>query len=57
MGGNRSWSGEVKKISANETDILFVYSMDGKMYEFGPEVFDGLVSLSLGKKYNSYKIE
>jgi hypothetical protein len=40
-GGNRSWSGVTKYLSAEECDLLFVFTFDGRCYEFGPEIFDG----------------
>lgn len=55
-GGNQSWSGTIKKISADETDILFVYSMDGASYQFPPEVFDGRSKIALGKQYQIYRV-
>lgn len=56
-GGNQSWTHQSKKISKQECDILFVFSFDGKIYEFPPEVFDGKSQISLGKKYQQYILD
>lgn len=55
-GGNQSWKGTSKKITADEVDLLFVYSFDGLWWEFPPNVFHGKSSLRLGNNKESYKV-
>jgi len=40
-GGNRSWNGLVKTISASKTDVVFILTADGNYYEFPPHKLDG----------------
>lgn len=54
-GGNKTGT-TTKKISAEECDILFVYTLDGKMYEFPATVFDGMSSMSLGPSKEQYVV-
>lgn len=56
-GGNQSWQGIVKKISAEEIDILFIVCEDGSMYEIAPEIFDNRTTITLGKNYESFRVE
>lgn len=56
QGGNQSWDGVIKRISSDETDVVFVYSMDGQMWEFPVSVCEGKRSLNLGKLQDQYKV-
>lgn len=55
-GGNQSWSGDKKFISATECDILFVYCLDGTCYEIPLYLCVGRSSIRLGNKYDEYKV-
>lgn len=55
-GGNQSWNGIIKRISSEECDLLFVYVLDGRCYEFPPAIFDGKSSLNLGPDKDLYKV-
>jgi hypothetical protein len=48
FGGNRSGTGKVKKISAEEVDLVFVLVEDGRMFELQPKDFDGRNSIAVG---------
>lgn len=54
-GGNQSWSGLVKKVTADECDLVFVNTGDGN-YEMPVAVVDGMSTVTLGKKYQQYKL-
>lgn len=55
MGGNRSWTGLVKKISSDDCDIVFAHCPDGS-YEFPVDVVAGKSTITLGKKCTQYKL-
>lgn len=52
-GGNKSGNGIVKKINSNKVDVIFVYTMDGNLYEIPAiDVHNmGAVNLSPDSKY------
>ena len=56
MGGNQSWGGAIKKISAEETDLVWVSTGDREGYEFPVDVVAGMATVTLGKKYLTYKV-
>lgn len=55
MGGNRSWNGEVKRISADETDLVWICAHGTEGYEFPVDMLAGRSSITLGEQYISYK--
>jgi hypothetical protein len=55
-GGNQSWSGVVKKISKDECDKVFVYTLDGDKYEFPAEFLDNKGSVTLDKNKDEYRV-
>lgn len=55
QGGNRSWDGTKKFIDADECDIVYVYCLDGTVYEFPVNVAAGRASITLSQKYEEYK--
>lgn len=55
-GGNQSWNKTSKKISSTETDILFAYSFDNKMFEFPVDVVTDKSSITLCDKYKEYEV-
>jgi hypothetical protein len=56
-GGNQSWNGEKKRLSKDEIDLLFVYTLAGDSYEFPPSVFDGKNSMGLGDSKNAFRVD
>ncbi len=56
QGGNRSWKGTSKNISSEETDLLFVLTMEGKCYEFSQDFFHNKSMITLGKNKEKYKV-
>lgn len=55
QGGNRSGSHEKKYITADECDLLFVYALDGTMYQMPVDMIAGMGNICLGKKWDEYK--
>lgn len=55
-GGNRSWDGVKKSISAKECDLVFIVCSDKTTYEIPATVLDGRANLALGEKYDTYKL-
>lgn len=49
-GGNQSWSGMVKRFSANRCDELFVATTDGRRWRIPAGAVRGSTSINLGKK-------
>jgi hypothetical protein len=41
LGGNRSGSGKVKKLSASNVDVIFVLIEDGRTFEIDAKTVDG----------------
>jgi hypothetical protein len=57
-GGNRSWSGLVKKLDASRCDYLFVLVGDGRQWFIPAEHLGGLNGLVLGgPKYGAFEVE
>jgi hypothetical protein len=57
-GGNRSWSGLVKKLDASRCDYVFVLAGDGRRWCIPAARVDGATGLLLGgPKYARYEIE
>lgn len=54
-GGNRSGT-STKLISADDADLVFVYTFDGGWWEFPQSEFVNKVSLSLGKSKQAYRV-
>jgi hypothetical protein len=54
-GGNKSGS-SIKKLSSEEVDLVFVYSFDGRCYEFPARVLSGQSRLTLGPTKQRYKV-
>jgi Tfp pilus assembly protein PilP len=48
FGGNRSGTGKVKKISADEVDVVFVLVEDGRTFELDAKALDGQSRVSVG---------
>lgn len=55
-GGNQSWNKEVKRVTKDKADILWVSDKEENGYEFPPEVFDGRTTINLGVSYQKYKV-
>jgi hypothetical protein len=55
-GGNQSWNGVIKQISANDSDLLFIRTTAGDQYLLPTKLVDGMGSLTLGSKYEEYKL-
>lgn len=56
-GGNQSWTGAVKRISEDECDLVFCYSLvTSSGYLFPVEVLAGRSTINLGSKYEAYKV-
>lgn len=53
-GGNQSWNRVSKHLSSTECDRVFIYRLDGVMYEYPIEVLDGKGSLRLGPKQDKF---
>lgn len=52
-GGNQSWNKVVKKIDSNKVDVIFVYTVDGNIYEI-PSIDvhgQGCINLNSSSKY------
>ncbi|HTA05764.1 MAG TPA: hypothetical protein VK774_05320 [Solirubrobacteraceae bacterium] len=57
-GGNRSWSGLVKRFSSSRCDSLFVLAADGRCWFIPSDEVDGGSTIVLGgPKYATYEIE
>jgi hypothetical protein len=57
-GGNRSWTGVVKRFSAERCDWLFVLVADGRRWFIPADVVDGTTAIVLGgPKYAEYQVE
>lgn len=54
-GGNQSWTGVIKTLSSDECDLVFVWTPIGA-YEFPIEVVEGMKTITLGSKYDEYKL-
>lgn len=57
-GGNRSWSGTVKRFSRSRCDYLFVHVGDGRRWLIPSDKVDGGSGLLLGgPKYAGFEVE
>ncbi len=57
-GGNRSWSGVVKRFSRDRCDWLFVLVGDGRCWFIPSDAVDGTRKIALGgPKYAAYEVE
>lgn len=54
-GGNKTGT-STKKISAEDADILFVYTFDGGWYEFPQSEFVDKASITIGSKKEIYRV-
>lgn len=55
-GGNRSWSGKTTKVSKDQVDTVFVCTDEPSMYLIPSEESEGKSVLSLGTKYEKFKL-
>jgi PD-(D/E)XK endonuclease len=56
-GGNRSWSGLVKRLDASRCDYLFVLVGDGRRWCIPASRLDGRTGLTLGgPKYSEFEV-
>ena len=55
-GGNQSWRGEAKYITADDCDLVFVYALNGDMWEVPVKVVEGRGVLNLGKLVDQYRV-
>lgn len=53
-GGNRSWNGEVKRISSKTSDIVFIYTTNGDIYSFKSCDLEGKRTVSVNKNMPQY---
>jgi hypothetical protein len=57
-GGNRSWSGLVKRFDASRCDYLFVHAGDGRRWFIPAEAVGGGTAIALGgPKYAGFEVE
>lgn len=56
MGGNQSWGGVVKKITTDETDLVWCCVEGKEAYLFNSEDVAGMSTITLGKKYLKYAV-
>ena len=57
-GGNRSWSGQVKKLDPRTYDYLFVSAADGRRWFIPSRRLEARSGLTLGgPKYEMYEVE
>jgi hypothetical protein len=57
-GGNRSWSGVVKRFSSERCDYLFVLVADGRRWFIPADAVDGTSCVRLGgPKYAAYEVQ
>ena len=55
-GGNRSGKNSRKKISENETDEVFVWTSDDRIWCIPSSIVSGMNQINLGKKYAEYEV-
>lgn len=55
-GGNQSWKGKITKLSPLECDLVFICVRSGSNYEFPVTVLEGMSTVSVGNKYDEYKL-
>lgn len=56
QGGNRSGTGQVRYLTHEECDLVFVYALSGDMWEFPAELVSGRGMLNLNKALDAYKV-
>jgi Holliday junction resolvase-like predicted endonuclease len=57
-GGNRSWSGIVKRFAASRCDYLFVHVGDGRRWFIPAWAVEAATSITLGgQKYSKFEVE
>lgn len=56
QGSNKSGNREFSRISADDTDLVFVLTGEGTAYEFPAYILDGKPGVKLGKDKDQYKI-
>jgi hypothetical protein len=56
-GGNQSWNKVIKKFDNDKVDELFVLVETGDMYAIPSKDIDAKSEISLGDKYETYKIK
>lgn len=57
-GGNQSWSGVVKRFSAERCDELFVVTVDGRRWRIPARAVKGSTMINLGgKNYGEFEVE
>lgn len=55
-GGNSSWNGVVKTVDSSGCDLLFAYCTDGSIYVIPPVALCGQGRVTLGKKYEEFRV-
>lgn len=55
-GGNQSWSGEVKRISSKEVDVVFIWCEDDSLWVVPSSVVEGKRSFSAGYMNREYHV-
>lgn len=55
-GGNQSWSGVANFFDPDEVDVLFILCSNGDMYCLPTHVIKCKSSITLGKKYEQWKV-
>lgn len=55
-GGNQSWSKESKRISALESDEVFIYAFSGEMWKIPTIMLDGFSASNLGPSKDQYRV-
>jgi PD-(D/E)XK endonuclease len=54
-GGNTSWNGEVKRITQEDCDVVFINTPYGN-YELPAALVEGMATVTLGVKYKDYRL-
>lgn len=49
-GGNSSWNGVVKRLSHNTSDLIFIYTIDGNIYEIPTVILSGRNTINLNSQ-------
>lgn len=55
-GGNQSWNGDSKLINVEETDLVWVSTLDREGYEFPIDAVAGLTSITLNNSCDKYRV-
>lgn len=56
-GGNQSWNGLSSQISIEETDLVWVSTLEGGAWEFPVSLCAGKSTISLGNRYETYRVD